>query len=219
MSACVTQPDKTFAEGPLGRIRAAFGTTGIGDEILGHGPNVLCFLLPDARGHEQTRGAIPHFLAALDEARAIAAAVFSRSSVLTAVISYTGSKRRGSRERQVIPKLRALGFSPMSISQHEAVAQHDREYIECFGEDLYVYWHCADFRNDAGQVATLLWSMLAPWPVPRSRWADIYIADLERKLLLAASSDHVHVFAADPADVAPLAQQFPQWLCKENSRR
>ncbi len=83
-----------------------------------------------------------------------------------------------------------MGFK-CAFSKPEKVLLADQEHIAAFGEDLCRYWSSSELVHDATQLDILLWASVAKEGTirPKSRWLDLYIADLERSLILNVYDD------------------------------
>jgi hypothetical protein len=97
----------------------------------------------------------------------------------------------------------------------EKVFLGDQEHIAAFGNDLCRYWCRADISNDSAQTDALLWASVAKEGeiLPKARWLDLYIADLDRGLVLYVYDDRgMDVVGPSKAALVPHYQAFNTWL-------
>jgi Domain of unknown function (DUF3885) len=190
-------------------IRRVFGWNGFPDALFYASPWALRFSLGD--GLEPG----PHrFLQAIDRARAIAAAVFSGSALLTVFAGFHDGERRSSRSSASLRGLTKMGFKG-NFQQTDKVLLGDQEHIDAFGKDLCRYWCRADIANDTCQTEILLWASIAKKGeiLPKARWLDLYIADLDRGLVLHVYDDRgMDVVGPSKATLGPHYQAFNTWL-------
>jgi hypothetical protein len=155
------------------------------------------------------------FMQALDRARAVATALFSRSETLVAVVSIYGEERTTRRHSTAINQLERIGF-PHPFGSAAKVPQNDQGYIAEFGGDLFRHWYAAQFTNDEGSVSALLWASIAREMDirPKARWIDtIHIADLQKRLALTVYDDRgMDVIGPSGPALSPLYRKFNPWL-------
>ena len=155
------------------------------------------------------------FLQAIDRSRAVASAAFASSSSLCAVTSTFEGERRSNRQWSSFQSLRALGFE-YQFGQAERVKQHEAEYIQEAGDELYCYWRVAEFPNEPRAIAALLWASVAKEldVLPKSRWiGSIYVVDFDRGIALHVYDDRgMDLIAVDPSALRPIYEEFTDWL-------
>jgi Domain of unknown function (DUF3885) len=154
------------------------------------------------------------FLQAIDRARAVSAAVFSDSAQLTVFAGFHDGERQSSRSSASFRGLAKMGFSG-SFTKPEKVPLGDQDHIAAFGEDLCRYWCRADIPNERVQMDTLLWASVAQEGeiLPKARWLDLYIADLERGLVLHVYDDRgMDIVGPSKAALATHYHAFNAWL-------
>ncbi len=195
---------------PIQTIDAAFGWRGFPDAMFYHTPFGLRFDL----GGDLVMGPL-RFMQALDRARAVAAALFSTSETLVAVISIYGEERTTRRHSTAIQQLERIGF-PHPFGSAAKVPQTDQEYIAEFGGDLFRHWYAAQFSNHDASVSALLWASVAREMDirPKARGVDtIHIADLQKRLALTAYDDRgMDVIGPDRPALSSLYRTFNPWL-------
>jgi hypothetical protein len=162
------------------------------------------------------RDAAPlRFLQALDRARVVAKALFSRSETLIAVVSIYGDERTTRRQLAALQQLERIGFQHQFGSAAK-VPQNDQEYIAEFGSDLYRHWYAAEFTTDESSVSALLWASIAREMEiqPKARWADtIHLVDVRERLALTAYDDRgMDVIGPSAPALSSLYKQFSPWL-------
>lgn len=195
---------------PIQTIDAAFGWHGFPAGMFYHSQFGLRFDL----GGELDTGPV-RFVQALDRARTVATAVFSRSETLVAVVSIYSEKRTTRRHSAAIQQLEQIGFAH-PFGSATKVPQNDQEYIAEFGEDLYRHWFAAQFTNDETSVLALLWASIAREMdiQPKARWLDtIHIADPQKRLALTAYDDRgMDVIGPNGESLFPIYDKFSPWL-------
>lgn len=191
-------------------IEAAFGWHGFPHGMFYQSQFGLRFDL----GGDRDVGPL-RFLQALDRARAIATALFSRSETLIAVVSIYGDERTTRRQLAALRQLERIGFTHQFGSAAK-VAQNDQEHIAEFGSDLYRHWYAAQFTTDDSSVSALLWASIAREMDirPKARCADtIHLVDVRQRLALTAYDDRgMDVIGPSAPSLASLYNQFNPWL-------
>ncbi len=107
-----------------------------------------------------------------------------------------------------------MGFAT-AFSNPEKTLLGDQEYIAAFGEDLCRYWCRADITLINGQLDVLLWASVAKEGriLPKARWLDFFITDLERGVVLHVYDDRgMDVCARDQQALVPLYTNLSEWL-------
>jgi hypothetical protein len=195
---------------PIQTIDAAFGWQGFPEAMFYHSPFGLRFEL----GGDLDMGPL-RFVQALDRARAVASALFSRSDRLVAIVSIYGEERATRRQSAAIQKLKQIGF-PHSFGSAAKIPQNDRQYIAEFGQDLYRHWYAAQFTNDETSIPALLWASIAGAMdiQPKARWLDtIHIVDVQKRLALIAYDDRgMDVIGPSGPALSSLYRKFNSWL-------
>ena len=161
------------------------------------------------------------FLKAIDRARAVASSVFQPSRELTVFASFHDGERRTPRAARSFRDLAKMGFVGR-FSRPEKVLLKDQEHISSFGEDLCRYWCRADVAPDLAQMHTLLWASVAKEGdiFPKARWLDLYLADLDRGLLLHVYDDRgMDIVGATKQALASHYLQFNEWLLEYDRPR
>lgn len=193
----------------LERIRSTFGWNGFPDSLFYASTWALRFNL----GGDLAPG--PHrFLHAIDRARTVAASVFRDSPKLTVFAGFHDGERRTTRTSRSFRDLAAMGFKH-TFTKPEKVLLADQEYIAAFGKDLCRYWSSTELANDAAQLDILLWASVAKDGDirPKSRWLDLYLADLDRGLVLLVYDDRgMDVIGPSKEATVDLYRNFNPWL-------
>lgn len=193
----------------LEAIRRVFGWNGFPDALFYAAPCALRLGLGD--GLEPG----PHrFLQAIDRARAVVEAAFRGSVTLTVFASFHDCEKRSSRASGSMRNLAAMGFTG-NFSKPEKVLLGDQDHIAAFGEDLCRYWCRADIANDIAQTDILLWASVANGGeiLPKARWLELYIADLDRGLVLHVYDDRgMDVVGPSKGALAAHYRAFNAWL-------
>ena len=195
---------------PIQTIDAAFGWRGFPDAMFYQTPFGLRFEL----GGDQSMGPL-RFMQAVDRARAVATALFSRSETLVAFVSIYGEERTTRRHSTAIQQLERIGF-PHPFGSAAKVPQKDQEYIAEFGGDLFRHWYAAKFTNDAAAVSALLWASVAREMDirPKAQCLDtIHIADIQKRLALTVYDDRgMDVVGPNGPTLSSLYRKFNAWL-------
>ena len=155
------------------------------------------------------------FMQALDRARAVATALFSRSETLVAIVSIYGDERATRRHSTAIQQLERIGF-PHPFGSPAKVPQNDQEYIAEFGGDLFRHWYAAHFSHDEKSVLALLWASISREMDirPKARWVStIHIADVQKRLALTVYDDRgMDVIGPSGPALSSLYRKFNPWL-------
>jgi hypothetical protein len=195
---------------PIQAMDAAFGWRAFPDALFYHAPFGLRFELGGDIAAEPLR-----FMQALDRAKAVAAALFSGSDTLTAIVSIYGQRRATRRHSIAMQQLAGIGFSH-PFGPAVKVPQNDQDYIDHFGCDLFRYWYAAPFSNDEASISALLWASVAHEMdiQPKARWIDtIHIADLQNRLALTVYDDRgMDVIGPSGPLLSSLYRKFNPWL-------
>jgi len=195
---------------PIQTIDAAFGWRGFPDAMFYQTPFGLRFEL----GGDLEMGPL-RFMQALDRARAVATALFSRSETLVAIVSIYGEERATRRHSTAIQQLERIGF-PHPFGPPAKVPQNDQHYIADFGVDLFRHWYAAYFANDEKSVSALLWASVSREMDirPKARWVStIHIADVQKRLALTAYDDRgMDVIGPSRPALSSLYRKFNPWL-------
>lgn len=203
-------PGALGSEGSVETIKRVFGWDGgIPDALLYAAPWALRFALGDGLDDGPHR-----FLQAIDRARAVAASVFRVSTDMTIFAGFHDGERRTSRASRSFRDLATMGFKG-DFSKPDRVLLGDQDYIAAFGEDMCRYWCRADIANDVAQTGILLWASVAKYGeiLPKSRWLDLYIADLDRGLVLHVYDDRgMDIVGPSKDALAAHYREFNEWL-------
>jgi len=107
-----------------------------------------------------------------------------------------------------------MGFKG-KFSKPEKVLLADQDHIAEFDEDLCRYWCRADIAHDLSQLDILLWASVGKEGeiTPKVRWLDLYVADVERGLLLYVYDDRgMDVIGPSKDSLEPYYREFGKWL-------
>ena len=195
---------------PVQTIYSTFGWRGFPDAMFYNTTYGLRFELGGKLGMGPIR-----FMQAIDRARTVATALFSKSETLVAFVSIYDEEDSKHRHSTALKQLKHIGFTP-SFGASARVPQNDHCYIEEFGVDLFRHWYAAEFNNDTGAVSALIWASVASdmdiRPKAR-RIATIHIADIDKRLALNVYDDRgMDVVGPYGPALKSLYRKFNPWL-------
>ncbi|MBA1156645.1 DUF3885 domain-containing protein [Microvirga mediterraneensis] len=191
---------------PFDNLAAVFGVRELPHAMFYEFEYALRFEL-GGEIYDSRTSPIPRFLQALDRARSVAHFLFDTSDHVSAIVSYSGGKYRGRRERRPSQDLLDLGFENPLGPYYKVAAEDD--------DELYRYWHWVDRVALSPDIDTLLWASISAEQAvtPKSRWTKIYVVDLTKGIILHVYDDRgMDVVAKRPEALLALYEQFNGWL-------
>lgn len=165
---------------------------------------------------------IPSFLQAIDRARAIREAVLPDVHKITVLLSHPGLKRNKTKKRHVKSELCGLGLNDPVIEYVGTVAQEDQFEIADTGGDRYRHWFI--FRpSTPADIDRLIWGRIALdlyWLKSRLEAVQVYMLDLERKIILQVYDDRgMDVVATRVQPLRPFYRKFSNWILDYDRER